>query len=340
VSGYGRLRRGPMAADRFTQISNSFIRDPRISGKAKSAFMVIASHRDGYGITPESIALYLKEGVSAIKAGLRELEEYGYLVRTQRRRKDGTLAPVEYYITDAPVEDHPRSQPVDGFHPPAPTCGDAPDVDERGGAQNRRSGPVDENPLAVDPLAADPPAEKVLHKKTNSKNTSLKKTLSPAAPPAPATPADPPPGDGERETAAAPDKPADPAAAVAAAWSAARGGYPNPMSEARVRTHAAGLLAAGWPLEAVTALAEDMARTQPSWTDLARHADHWTPPGGEAPAPAPAGPSSPSIPPWCGKCGEGNPAAELNPRFRFFEDPATGAITKCPDCHPAALAAA
>jgi len=34
------------------------------------------------------------------------------------------------------------------------------------------------------------------------------------------------------------------------------------------------------------------------------------------------------IPPWCGQCGDDNPAARLNPRFRLRDG------QPCPDCHP------
>ncbi|MEU5596864.1 hypothetical protein [Streptomyces sp. NPDC020298] len=42
----------------------------------------------------------------------------------------------------------------------------------------------------------------------------------------------------------------------------------------------------------------------------------------------------PSLPRWCGHCGDGNPAAEFNAKFR------TGPGSKpCPDCHPTTHAA-
>lgn len=36
------------------------------------------------------------------------------------------------------------------------------------------------------------------------------------------------------------------------------------------------------------------------------------------------------LPPWCGQCGNGNPAAEFNPKFRTTPD----SRKPCPDCHP------
>jgi hypothetical protein len=42
-----------------------------------------------------------------------------------------------------------------------------------------------------------------------------------------------------------------------------------------------------------------------------------------------------SLPPWCGQCGDGNPAAEFNAKFRTTP----GTSKPCPDCHPANRAA-
>lgn len=161
---YGRIRRGPMAADNFTQIANSLFRDPRLSAKAKGIFGFISTHRDGWGVTPESIAAAMKDGVSSIKAGLQELERYGYLVRHQDRRADGTLGPISYAITD-----RPSSEPVDENRLPGTTC---EDIEADGFDQSfRRSEPVDGYPLAADPTAENRPHKKTIPQNINSKNT-------------------------------------------------------------------------------------------------------------------------------------------------------------------------
>ena len=333
MSDYGRIRRGPMAADRFTQISNQLFRDTRLSFKAKGVFGLISTHRNGYGVTPEAIAAQSTDGVSAVKGALRELEAANYLKRTRVRRKDGTYGPSQYFITDMP--ELPNSEDSDQEEQQTPRSEpavDFPPVDEP---------PVDEPPV-VQPPVDEPPVEKTPHKKTSSKNTSLKNTPSPAARDEPAPPAAPAPGDEERGTPAPPtnNTPTDPATAVAEAWRHARGAYPNPMSEARIRTQAAELLAAGWTVENVTALAVDMARTQPTWTDLGRHADHWAPPAAPAPE-GQAAPAAPDLPPWCGQCGDPmdgwSPAID-NPRLRTFET--DDGMVLCPACHPSVLAAA
>src|SRR5689334_246103 len=112
-----------MAADRdFTQISNKLFRDARLSAKAMGVFGHISTHRDGYGVTPESISRCMRDGVSAIKGALRELEQYGYLARVRERTAEGKLGGVVYEITDEP-EENPWSQPADGNPPQVVTRG-------------------------------------------------------------------------------------------------------------------------------------------------------------------------------------------------------------------------
>jgi hypothetical protein len=132
---------------------------------------------------------------------------------------------------------------------------------------------------------------------------------SPEPEPVPAAP--------ERETTAPLDT-HDQAQQVASAWEAARGGRPVPAARRQVAATAAELLAAGWSLVDVTALAEDMARVQPAWRDLSSHAAHWRP--------APPVRAALVLPEWCGEC-EG-PALEQ----RWVTRP--DGVGRCGRCHP------
>lgn len=53
----------------------------------------------------------------------------------------------------------------------------------------------------------------------------------------------------------------------------------------------------------------------------------------KAPQQAPS--NGPPLPRWCGECGDGNPAAEFNAKFRTTP----GSSKTCPNCHPNAQAA-
>ncbi|MET8956062.1 hypothetical protein [Streptomyces sp. NPDC004533] len=97
------VRRGVMAGDRFTQIANGLFRDRRLSFKAKGIFGCISSHRTGWRVTVADLVRAGPDGRDAVRAGLSELQKYGYLVREQLRHDNGTLGEIAYSITDRPA---------------------------------------------------------------------------------------------------------------------------------------------------------------------------------------------------------------------------------------------
>ncbi|MGW0844304.1 hypothetical protein ACWD26_30025 [Streptomyces sp. NPDC002787] len=181
MSGNGFIRRGPMAADvfeqQFTQIHNAVFRDPRMSFKAKGIFGLISTHRDGYGLSIESVVACSTDGVAAVRTGLNELEKFGYLVRRQDRldgptadrpnAKKGSFGQTEYFITDMPDGlTITLPSPVEG-QPQNPSS--APSFENRTteeAAQNSRSAPSCDFPQAEEPRTGNLP-----HKKITSQNT-------------------------------------------------------------------------------------------------------------------------------------------------------------------------
>ncbi|MFE6335245.1 hypothetical protein ACFVOK_18810 [Streptomyces sp. NPDC057798] len=174
VRGFGPgIRRGVMAADQFTQIANGLFREPQLSFKAKGLFGLLSTHRDGWRMTVADLARRGREGESAVKSGLKELEKHSFLIRERERGPDGTLGAAAYLLTDLPALQSSRSQPESGFPP------------------------VD------DPTLADRPTKNTNLKKTNKQNTRPLPPRARAArasgdvPPAPRTapaPADLEPG--------------------------------------------------------------------------------------------------------------------------------------------------
>ncbi|MGW9026897.1 hypothetical protein ACWGQ5_22490 [Streptomyces sp. NPDC055722] len=140
--GFGAgIRRGVMAADRFTQIANGLFRDSRLSFKAKGIFGYVSTHRDGWQVTVAELVRRGREGVDAVTTGLKHLERHGFLYRTRERNPDGTLGQALYVITDLPALQNPRSQPESGF------------------------------PRLAEPTLADPGTKNTNRKKTNQQNT-------------------------------------------------------------------------------------------------------------------------------------------------------------------------
>ncbi|MFH8492183.1 hypothetical protein [Streptomyces longisporoflavus] len=159
MSGYGAgIRRGDMAADRFTQIANALFRDPRISYKAKGIFGLVSTHRDGWRVTVAELVRQGPDGRSAVRSGLQELEAFGFLTREQQRREDGTLGEVLYSITDVPA------------HLYELLGDDAPQAAAL--VQSRRSQPKSGFPTSDYPTSVDRPTKNTSLKKTNKQNTN------------------------------------------------------------------------------------------------------------------------------------------------------------------------
>jgi hypothetical protein len=183
MSGNGFIRRGPMAADvfeqQFTQIHNAVFRDSRMSFKAKGIFGLISTHRDGYGLSIESIVARSTDGVAAVRTGLTELEKWGYLVRRQDRldgptadrpnAKKGSFGQTEYFITDMPdgltisLPSPSDGQPQNPSS--APSCGNRT---TEGQGQNSRSTPSCDFPQTDEPQTEDLPHKKITPQKTIS----------------------------------------------------------------------------------------------------------------------------------------------------------------------------
>jgi len=86
----------------FTQIANSVLNDRTISWKAKGLFSYIHSKPIGWEFAAERISGDGNDGVDSVSAGLKELEERGYLSR--KKRADGK---VDYEIRWKPERENP-----------------------------------------------------------------------------------------------------------------------------------------------------------------------------------------------------------------------------------------
>lgn len=139
------IRRGPLAADNFTIVSNAIIRDERLTLKARGLGIWLLSHSEGWELSIRSIVEQTGAGAEAIQSGLKELEVAGYLTRHQVTEK-GRFGSMIYEISDVSP-----GRTVNGFSVHgSPASGSAGD------------------------------RETDTHKKTNSKNTNPKK-INPSA---------------------------------------------------------------------------------------------------------------------------------------------------------------
>ena len=99
--------------DKFTQIPNEWLRDTRLSLKAIGLLAQIMSHSVGWNMSIRSLAKANGVGTDTVKSAVLELEEFGYLTRSekQKQNEDGTFADYDWVTTDPsrnPVTVKPR----------------------------------------------------------------------------------------------------------------------------------------------------------------------------------------------------------------------------------------
>ncbi|BBJ71364.1 helix-turn-helix domain-containing protein [Corynebacterium ulcerans] len=97
------LRHGPRLEDRFTMISNDVFQRADLSFRAKAIYGYLMSCRSGWQLTRDRIAEALEVSAGTIRRALEELEDAGYLVRSQSKGPDGRFNAVEYTIFSEPV---------------------------------------------------------------------------------------------------------------------------------------------------------------------------------------------------------------------------------------------
>jgi len=87
--------------DHFTQIPNAWVRDSRLSFKARGLLAELMSHRTGWSITLKNLAQG-KDGRDAVRGAVNELIALGYLTRSDERGHDekGRLTDYTYQTHD------------------------------------------------------------------------------------------------------------------------------------------------------------------------------------------------------------------------------------------------
>ncbi len=69
--------------DHFTQIPNHWLRDSRLTFKARGLLGLVMSHSAGWSLSINLIAEQNQEGKDAVRSAIAELSQFGYLTREQ-----------------------------------------------------------------------------------------------------------------------------------------------------------------------------------------------------------------------------------------------------------------
>lgn len=87
----------------YTTISNQAIRDTRLSFKARGIHHVLLSYPNGWRVNIEHLASQSeRDGRDSVASGLRELKEYGYLIKRPKQDEKGWLMGWEDTILEIP----------------------------------------------------------------------------------------------------------------------------------------------------------------------------------------------------------------------------------------------
>lgn len=96
----------------YTNVSNQVIRDERLSWKARGIFVYLWSQADNWQFYVSEVAKHATDGRESLQNGLKELEEFGYLKRTNRQNNGGKFSGMEWILSDIP--DHQTGKTVNG----------------------------------------------------------------------------------------------------------------------------------------------------------------------------------------------------------------------------------
>lgn len=83
------IRRAPRPDGNFTVLSNSVLRDQRLSYKARGLLAYILSMPDNFRFTVELLTRTSPDGRQSVISGMRELREAGYLTIRRHQTSDG-----------------------------------------------------------------------------------------------------------------------------------------------------------------------------------------------------------------------------------------------------------
>lgn len=125
----------------FTILDNAVLRDRRLTYRASGLLAEILSRPDDWRTDSTTLARHAREGREAIRSALRELEQFGYLTRTQGRDDKGR------WVTITTVYDTPQGAPADEPGAQESVVGQ-PGVGDLGAIRSTETNDCDEDELS------------------------------------------------------------------------------------------------------------------------------------------------------------------------------------------------
>ncbi|PEW61608.1 replication protein [Bacillus cereus] len=95
----------------YTTINNTGLKDKRLSWKAKGILAYILTLPDDWVFYREELSRHAKDGLDSLRAGMKELKEYGYLKRFPVRDDNNKIIKWETIIYEVPQNDPVAEKP-------------------------------------------------------------------------------------------------------------------------------------------------------------------------------------------------------------------------------------
>lgn len=95
----------------YTTMSNYHLRDKNISHKARGLLSYMLSLPDDWDYSVNGLVSLSKENIRAIRSGLKELEDCGYLIREKKKLNNGRFD-YEYFIYEIPYIQNVHTEDV------------------------------------------------------------------------------------------------------------------------------------------------------------------------------------------------------------------------------------
>ena len=88
----------------YTVMANYHLKDRRLSYKAKGLLSEMLSLPPDWDYTLSGLAVIAADGLDSVRSAIRELELYGYLVRSQSRDERGRMSVNEFIVYENPAD--------------------------------------------------------------------------------------------------------------------------------------------------------------------------------------------------------------------------------------------
>lgn len=93
-------------SEKYTALDNTVAKDNRLHWKTRGIFLYLWSLPSDWEFYVSEVAKHAPDGEEALRTGLKELEQFGYLKRINRTDEAGKIVGLKWILSDVPMNRH------------------------------------------------------------------------------------------------------------------------------------------------------------------------------------------------------------------------------------------